>query len=132
MKRLLLLGSIWVLLAGCESGQNAASAPAPTPQAEPGVVIIPPDSPKLAQLRVEPIKLEARPAGEVTAPGKVEVNLNRISRAPLPVAGRVMNVIDTEEKIRSALPALREMVGEGLVAMTDVEVLHHASGEAKK
>src|SRR5262249_600581 len=31
-----------------------------------------------------------------------------------------INVIDTEEKIRRALPALREMVSEGLVAMTDV------------
>ncbi|HEY7184389.1 MAG TPA: efflux RND transporter periplasmic adaptor subunit [Blastocatellia bacterium] len=93
MKRLLLLGPIFVLLAGCESGQKAASAPAPTPQAEPGVVIIPPDSPKLAQIRIEPIKLEAMPAGEVTAPGKVEVNLNRISRVPLPVAGRVMKVL---------------------------------------
>jgi membrane fusion protein, heavy metal efflux system len=93
MKRLLLLGPILVLLAGCESGQKAASAPAQTPQAEPGVVIIPPDSPKLAQIRVEPIRLEEMPAGEVTAPGKVEVNLNRISRVPLPVAGRVTRVM---------------------------------------
>jgi cobalt-zinc-cadmium efflux system membrane fusion protein len=65
-----------------------AMAPAP-----PGVIIIPPDSPKLAQIRVEPIKLEAMPAGEVTAPGKVEVNPNRISRVPLPVAGRVTRVL---------------------------------------
>ena len=43
-----------------------------------------------------------------------------------------ISVIDTEEKIRKAMPALREMVKEGLVAMTDVEVLHHASGKAKK
>lgn len=61
--------------------------------ATPGVIIIPPDSPKLAQIRVEPIKLEAMPAGEVTAPGKVEVNPNRISRVPLPVAGRVTRVL---------------------------------------
>ncbi len=40
-----------------------------------------------------------------------------------------ISVIDTEEKIRRALPALKEMVSEGLVAMTDVEVLHHSSGE---
>jgi uncharacterized protein len=40
-----------------------------------------------------------------------------------------ISVIDTEEKIRRALPMLREMIGEGLVAMTDVEVLHHISGE---
>jgi len=61
--------------------------------APPGMVIIPPDSPKLAQIRVEPIKLEAMPAGEVTAPGKVEANPNRISRVPLPVAGRVTEVL---------------------------------------
>jgi membrane fusion protein, heavy metal efflux system len=93
MRRLLLLGPILVLLAGCGGEQEAASAPAQTPRAEPGVVIIPPDSPKLAQIRIEPIKLEAMPAGEVTAPGKVEVNLNRISRVPLPVAGRVKQVL---------------------------------------
>jgi PII-like signaling protein len=45
---------------------------------------------------------------------------------------RRFSLIDTEEKIRRALPALREMVSEGLVAMTDVEVLHHTSGEGKK
>lgn len=65
---------------------------APSPAA-PGIVIIPPDSPKLAQIRVEPIKLELMPAGEVTAPGKVEVNPNRVSRVPLPVAGRVTRVL---------------------------------------
>jgi hypothetical protein len=43
-----------------------------------------------------------------------------------------ISLIDTEEKIRRALPALREMVSEGLTAMTDVEVLHHTSGEGKK
>ncbi len=68
-------------------------APMTATPATPGVIIIPPDSPKLAQIRVEPIKLEAMPAGEVTAPGKVEVNPNRISRVPLPVAGRVTRVL---------------------------------------
>jgi uncharacterized protein len=43
-----------------------------------------------------------------------------------------ISLIDTEEKIRRALPALREMVSEGLVAMADVEVIHHTSGEGKK
>lgn len=93
MKRLLLLGFILVLLAGCESEQKAASTPAPTPQAPPGVVIIPPDSPKLAQIRVEPLQLANLPAGEVTAPGKVEANPNRVSRVPLPVPGRVARVL---------------------------------------
>jgi cobalt-zinc-cadmium efflux system membrane fusion protein len=81
--------------AGCwgRAEQNVDRlAPSTTP-AMPGIVIIPPDSPKLAQIRVEPIKLEAMPAGEVTAPGKVEVNPNRVSRVPLPVAGRVTQVL---------------------------------------
>ena len=43
-----------------------------------------------------------------------------------------ISVIDTEEKIRRALPALRAMVSDGLVAMTDVEALRHTSGEGKK
>jgi membrane fusion protein, heavy metal efflux system len=93
MKRLLLLGSIFTLLAGCEGKQKAASIPSPTPQAPPGIVIIPPDSPKLAQIRVEPLRLVRLPAGEVTAPGKVEANPNRISRVPLPVSGRVAQVL---------------------------------------
>jgi PII-like signaling protein len=43
-----------------------------------------------------------------------------------------ISVIDAEEKIRRALPTLREMVSEGLMAMTDVEVLHHTSGKRNK
>jgi membrane fusion protein, heavy metal efflux system len=93
MRRLLLLGSIFTLLAGCEGKQKAASIPSPTPQAPPGIVTIPPDSPKLAQIRVEPLRLVNLPAGEVTAPGKVEANPNRISRVPLPVSGRVTRVL---------------------------------------
>jgi cobalt-zinc-cadmium efflux system membrane fusion protein len=85
-------------LAGAGCGGRAEQsldrlAPLTAPPATPGVIIIPPDSPKLAQIRVESIKLEAMPAGEVTAPGKVEVNPNRISRVPLPVAGRVTRVL---------------------------------------
>src|SRR5262245_66152007 len=82
--------------AGCggRAEQNVDRlAPSMTSPAPPGVVIIPPDSPKLAQIRVESIKVEAMPAGEVTAPGKGEANPNRISRVPLPVAGRVTQVL---------------------------------------
>jgi len=82
MNRTLLLGLICVLFAGCGGKPKPAPLTSLAPQAPSNVVIIPPDSPKLSQIRVEPIKLEAMPAGEVTAPGKVEVNLNRISRAP--------------------------------------------------
>jgi hypothetical protein len=42
-----------------------------------------------------------------------------------------ISLIGAGEKIRRAPPVLRELVGEGLVAITDVEFLHHNSGEGK-
>jgi uncharacterized protein len=43
----------------------------------------------------------------------------------------MVTVIDAEEKVRQLLPLLDEMVGEGLIAMSDVEVIRyvHQSGE---
>src|SRR5215813_12838644 len=40
-----------------------------------------------------------------------------------------ISVIDKEEKIRQVLPVLKEMISEGLVAMTDVDVVHQGSGK---
>ncbi|HZS09035.1 MAG TPA: DUF190 domain-containing protein [Blastocatellia bacterium] len=40
----------------------------------------------------------------------------------------MISVIDAEEKIRRALPVLEEMITEGLLAMTDVEVMKYTSG----
>ena len=37
----------------------------------------------------------------------------------------MVSVIDTEEKIRSLIPALDEMVDEGLIAMSEVEVIKY-------
>jgi len=37
----------------------------------------------------------------------------------------LVSVIDTEEKIRSLIPALDEMVCEGLIAMSEVEVIRY-------
>ena len=37
----------------------------------------------------------------------------------------MVSVIDTEEKIRSLIPALDEMVDEGLIAMSEVEVIRY-------
>jgi PII-like signaling protein len=44
----------------------------------------------------------------------------------------MISVIDTEEKIRGVLPALDEMVDEGLIALSDVEIIkytHSRKGE---
>jgi uncharacterized protein len=43
----------------------------------------------------------------------------------LPDRPIMVSVIDTEEKIRKLIPALDEMVDEGLIAMSDVEVIRY-------
>ncbi|MCS6818167.1 MAG: efflux RND transporter periplasmic adaptor subunit [Blastocatellia bacterium] len=70
-----------------------SSPSASAPGSSSGLVIIPADSPKLAQIRVEAVKLADLPVNEVVAPGKVEVNPNRVSRLPLPVPGRISEVL---------------------------------------
>jgi hypothetical protein len=41
----------------------------------------------------------------------------------------MVSVIDTEEKLRSLIPALEEMVDEGLIAMSEVEVIRYVHQE---
>ena len=41
----------------------------------------------------------------------------------------MISVIDTEEKIRNLIPALDEMVDEGLIAMSEVEVIRYVHQE---
>ncbi|MCX7604526.1 MAG: efflux RND transporter periplasmic adaptor subunit [Bryobacteraceae bacterium] len=77
-------------LAGC---RQAPPPQAPAPRARlDGVVEIPPDSPKMRQIRVEEVRVERLPADEFTAPAKIEFNPNRISRVVLPAPGRVAQV----------------------------------------
>ena len=90
----LLLWSALLLLGACSAGKeqsNVSSSP-PSSPATPGLVIFPPDSPKLASIRVEPVQIADLPANEVISPGKLEVNPNRVSRIVLPVAGRITSV----------------------------------------
>lgn len=41
----------------------------------------------------------------------------------------MISVIDTEEKIRNVLPVLDEMVDEGLIALSDVEIIKYTHSE---
>jgi PII-like signaling protein len=43
----------------------------------------------------------------------------------------VIEIVDSEEKINSFLPALDEMIGGGLVTLEKVKVLHYRSGEGQ-
>jgi cobalt-zinc-cadmium efflux system membrane fusion protein len=77
-------------LAGCREAPAPAKAD-PEPRID-GVVVIPPDSPKLRQIRAEEVRVERVPTDEFTAPAKLEFNPNRISRVVLPAPGRVAEV----------------------------------------
>lgn len=100
-------------LAGCGGEKPAANA-ALKPRtalasdpARPGLVVIPEDSPKLAQIRTEPVQMATAPVGIVQAPGKVQANNNRLSHVVLPVAGRVNTVlVKTGDFVRQGQPVL--------------------------
>ena len=44
----------------------------------------------------------------------------------------MVSVVDSEEKIRKLIPVLDEMVDEGLVAMSDVEVIKYVHQSAQR
>lgn len=96
-------GIQWLLVAGaCLVALGCSRQDSPPPSARkidpadssvPGMVRIPADSPKLRQIRVEPVMVADMPGEEIVAPGRVEVNPNRVSRLLLPVPGRVTKVM---------------------------------------
>ena len=55
----------------------------------------------------------------------------RFSSSDFPI---LVQVIDTEEKIQQLIPILDSMISEGLIAMSDVEVIKyiHQNGESKR
>ncbi|WP_031500346.1 efflux RND transporter periplasmic adaptor subunit [Bryobacter aggregatus] len=65
--------------------KEAATAPT-------GYIEIAANSPKLEQIKVSAVVIAEMPTEEFTAPGKIEVNPNRVSRVLLPVAGRIAEV----------------------------------------
>jgi hypothetical protein len=44
----------------------------------------------------------------------------------------VVQIVDTEENIQKLLPVLDEMVSEGLIAMSDVEVIKYVHEQGKR
>src|SRR5207237_720833 len=92
-----LLAASLLIATGCskEEKTSAHEAPAPTPAADAkqGVVNLPADSPKLQQITVKTVQEREVPTDEVIAPGKIEVNPNRVSHVVLPLGGRVTSVM---------------------------------------
>src|SRR6516225_9594169 len=82
---------------------GAAAAPAPAED----MVVIPPGSPKLKEVHVEPVTTADVPFEEVVSPGKIETNPNLVSRVLLPIAGRVSAVlVHLGDSVRQGDPVL--------------------------
>ncbi len=124
--RIAIIAAAASLLAACGSKQ-AADPPSPA-ASTPGTnrISFPQDSPGLRQLKIEPVTSAQVPASSVVAPGKIEVNPNRVSHVVLPVAGRVMSV----------LVKLGDSVDQGAAILkmqssdTDAAVANYAQAQA--
>ncbi len=64
----------------------------PDAKKTPGEIQFDADSPQLAQIRTEAVEVTNVPVGNITAPGQVEANENRLSHVVLPLAGRITSV----------------------------------------
>ncbi len=92
MIRYAMMGAILL----CTACQRSGPPPVSNAHAETrtaGMVILPPDSPRLRELGLSTVELRQFPAAEVVAPGKLEVNPHRVSRVLLPASGRVRKVL---------------------------------------
>ncbi len=76
-------------LAGCSRTEQAAKAPPPIKTASSTVALA---SGQISQIRTEQVESAMVPVGNVSAPGKVEANTNRLSHVVLPISGRVTSV----------------------------------------
>jgi cobalt-zinc-cadmium efflux system membrane fusion protein len=83
-----------LLLTACGADKQVDAPPTVSPAAAaPGRITFPQNSPMLRQIKIEPVMSAEAPASSVSAPGKIEVNPNRVSHVVLPVAGRIVSVM---------------------------------------
>ena len=109
--RIIALACSALLWAGCDwHGQTkeAGRAHSIATTVEPGIVTMAVNSPMLEQIHVEAVQTAEIPTAEVDAPGKIELNPNRVSHVGLPVVGRVTSVV----------VKLGDAVGEGQPLLT--------------
>ncbi len=89
--------ALTTLLVACSENkpieQTRDAAPAAAEEVNSGQAVIDPNSPQLMQIKTESLESSVVPVGSVSAPGKVEANINRQSHVVLPVAGRVNSVL---------------------------------------
>jgi membrane fusion protein, heavy metal efflux system len=114
-------------LLGCHSSDVAehpsastAVQAAPEKPATPGLVKLTPDSPQLKRIKVAPVTNARVPQSELVAPGKVEMNPNRVSKIVMPVAGRIVEVLvglgDSVERSQPLIKVESPEVGAAMTA----------------
>ncbi len=70
-------------------------------------VVIPADSPALAQFKTAVVEVGTVPGVEVTAPGKIEFDVHKVARLTLPVAGRIDQVfVELGDRVGKGSPLL--------------------------
>jgi cobalt-zinc-cadmium efflux system membrane fusion protein len=102
---------VWIaaalILTGCGKTIQQAEAVVEPVATSSGRIEIPPDSPKLKQIRVATVEIRDLPLNEFLAPADIEVNPNRVAKVLLPAPGRVAEVLvrfgDAVEKDQTLL-----------------------------
>src|SRR5262249_37430415 len=114
------LGLLLVLpAAGCRRAEPAQGDPTATVTGN--SISVPADSPILKQVQCARAAVADLPTDEVVAPGKIEANPNRVSRASAPGAGRVASV---DVKVGDAVA-----VGQPLFRLDSPDADSAVSGE---
>jgi len=89
--------AILALGVNCGNGSSAIGADArdiaADGAAESAIITIPPGSPQLKRITVEPVATADVAESEVVAPGRIEFDISRVGRVSLPVPGRVLQVL---------------------------------------
>jgi cobalt-zinc-cadmium efflux system membrane fusion protein len=87
----IVLAAITFVGCGDKRGDPVA-AKTPIAKTNPDEVVLPSNSPKLREIKVETVATADAPSDEVGSPGKVEVNPNRVAHVLLPLQGRIAKV----------------------------------------
>jgi cobalt-zinc-cadmium efflux system membrane fusion protein len=116
---LAVLAASALALAACGSRAATRADTGAPPTAAPNIVALPVDSPMLAQIRRDSVKLVDLPTDELVAPGKIEANPNRVSKVVLPVTGRVASVfVKVGDAVRKDQPLLTIVSSDADSAMS--------------
>jgi len=114
-----------------ESGAAEGLQPAPM-KVSGDKIILPPGSPKLDHIRVAKVETAQIPEALIVAPGKIEINPNRMARVFAPLPGRVTSVkVRLGDAVQQGQPLLTIESPEAYVAMAAYRQAQSSLRESK-